>query len=232
MAAAKWSFISRAIAIPSGPGTRSGPGPLFESTCTVMPASSMDCRRRSPISGRSSSGLGPVGGWLSRPEAAPADCVLINALDESGDREMLFERDDTHHCSSQVCFTTIGCLHQRHHTPSSGARSPKATLVSTSGMSPPGHNGPRAASELGPLIPGITDMQRLLQHVDFVPQRTSCTQEIPSEFDHLVGAGKDCRRQLDAQRLGDAQVDPEIELGGTFERQVAWLCAFQNAIKL
>ena len=51
-------------------------------------------------------------------------------------------------------------------------------------------------------------------------------------FDHLVGAGKDYRRQLDAQRFCDPEVDPEIELGGTFERQVAWLCAFQNAIKL
>jgi hypothetical protein len=51
--------------------------------------------------------------------------VLINALDESGDREMFLERDDTHHCSFQVCFPTIGCLHQRHHTPSSGVRSPQ-----------------------------------------------------------------------------------------------------------
>jgi len=53
-----------------------------------------------------------------------------------------------------------------------------------------------------------------------------------NSFDHFVGAGEDCRRQLDAQRFGDAEVDPKIELGGPFERQVAWLCAFQNAIKL
>ena len=51
-------------------------------------------------------------------------------------------------------------------------------------------------------------------------------------LDHFVGAGEDGWRQLDAQRFGDAEVDPEIELGGTFERQVARLCAFQNAIKL
>ena len=44
------------------PGTRSGPGPLLESTCIVMPASSIDCRRRSPISGRSSIALGPLAG--------------------------------------------------------------------------------------------------------------------------------------------------------------------------
>src|SRR6266849_7836291 len=51
-------------------------------------------------------------------------------------------------------------------------------------------------------------------------------------LDHFVGAGEDGWRQLDAQRFGDAEVDPEIELGRTFERQVAWLCAFQDAIKL
>jgi hypothetical protein len=51
-------------------------------------------------------------------------------------------------------------------------------------------------------------------------------------LDHFVGAGEDYRGQLDAQRFGDAEVDPEIELGRTFERQLAWLCAFQNAIKL
>ena len=62
MAVARWSFISLAMATPSVPGTRSGPGPLFESTCTVMPASSIDFSRRSPISGRSSSGFGPFAG--------------------------------------------------------------------------------------------------------------------------------------------------------------------------
>ena len=61
MAIARWSFISRAMATPSGPGTRSGPGPVLESTCTEMPASSMDCRRSSPISGSASSGLEPSG---------------------------------------------------------------------------------------------------------------------------------------------------------------------------
>src|SRR5262245_36085357 len=43
--------------MPSAPGTRSAPTPLLESTCTVMPASSIDLNRRSPISGRSSIGL-------------------------------------------------------------------------------------------------------------------------------------------------------------------------------
>ena len=67
VAVARWSFMSRAMATPSGPGTRSGPGSLFESTCTVMPASSIDFSRRSPMSGRSSSGFGPfAGAFLGR----------------------------------------------------------------------------------------------------------------------------------------------------------------------
>jgi len=40
--------------------------------------------------------IGAAGGRFSRPKAAPADCVRINALDEIGDREMLFECDNTH----------------------------------------------------------------------------------------------------------------------------------------
>jgi hypothetical protein len=40
-------------------------------------------------------------------------------------------------------------------------------------------------------------------------------------FDHLVGPCESYWRQLDPQRLGDAEVDPEIELGGALERQLA-----------
>ena len=53
--------MARASATPSAPGTRSGPGPVLESTCTVMPAASIDLRRRSPISAASSVGFGPPG---------------------------------------------------------------------------------------------------------------------------------------------------------------------------
>ena len=46
----------------------------------------------------SPSALGSVVGGFLAPEAAPDNRVLINALDESRDREMLLEREDTHHC--------------------------------------------------------------------------------------------------------------------------------------
>lgn len=44
-------------------------------------------------------------------------------------------------------------------------------------------------------------------------------------LNHFVGAGDDGCGQVETQRLGDAEIDPEVELGGSFERQVAWLCA-------
>ena len=47
-----------------------GPGPLFDSTCTEIPASFIDLRRPSPISGSSSSGLGAFFGIVrgERPD--------------------------------------------------------------------------------------------------------------------------------------------------------------------
>jgi hypothetical protein len=44
--------------------------------------------------------------------------------------------------------------------------------------------------------------------------------------DHLVGARKGCRRRLDAQCFCDAEIDPAVELGRSFERQVVRLRAF------
>ena len=46
-----------------------------------------------------------------------------------------------------------------------------------------------------------------------------------SLFDHLVGAGEQHGRHLDAERLRGRQVDDEIELGRLLDRDVAWLCS-------
>ena len=102
--AAKWSLISRAMATPSAPGTRSGPGPVFESTCMVMPASSIDLRRRSPISGSSSIGFGrPAGGFLGRK---PRRLMTAGSMrpDQSRHGEMFFDGDDTHRRISSGLF--------------------------------------------------------------------------------------------------------------------------------
>src|SRR5207247_1665643 len=40
--------------------------------------------------------IGAVGGRLPRPVAAPADGAGIDALDQGRNREMFFERNDTH----------------------------------------------------------------------------------------------------------------------------------------
>ena len=42
-------------------------------------------------------------------------------------------------------------------------------------------------------------------------------------FDHLVGAGDECRRKLEAERLGGAQIDGEIELGRQLDRKICRL---------
>ena len=51
-------------------------------------------------------------------------------------------------------------------------------------------------------------MQRLLRHVRSVPKT-----EVATLFDHLVGTDEKCRRNVDAERLRDLEVDHEFRLG-------------------
>ena len=89
MAAARWSFISRAMATPSAPGTRSGPGPLFESTCTVMPASSIDLQALLADLGQKFERVGPPGVFLGRKPrrliapGSPARGILRRVADRA-----------------------------------------------------------------------------------------------------------------------------------------------------
>src|SRR4051794_18511700 len=55
---------------------------------------------------------------------------------------------------------------------------------------------------------------------------------LASLLDYLVGARDKRRGQFDAECLRDTEIDSEIELGGTLERQVAGFCALQHAIEL
>jgi hypothetical protein len=41
----------------------------------------------------------------------------------------------------------------------------------------------------------------------FVPQPDSCTARIQQLFDHLVGAGEQCRWQFEAKRLCGLEID-------------------------
>src|SRR5262245_42062395 len=49
-------------------------------------------------------------------------------------------------------------------------------------------------------------------------------------FDHLVGAGEQHRRHLNAERLGGRQIDDEIEFGWLLDRDISGLRSAQNLV--
>jgi len=51
-------------------------------------------------------------------------------------------------------------------------------------------------------------------------------------FDHLVGSGKKGRRYFGAQSFRGLGVDHQIVLAGRLHRQLAWLCASEDAINV
>jgi hypothetical protein len=51
-------------------------------------------------------------------------------------------------------------------------------------------------------------------------------------IDHLVGAARQCRRHLDAERLRRAQVDHKFNPGRLHDRQVGRFCALENAARI
>ena len=55
-----------------------------------------------------------------------------------------------------------------------------------------------------------------------VPQ--SRVMNCGGSFDHLVGAGEQCRRHVQANRLPHYQVNDEIELSRPLDRKVDALC--------
>src|SRR5262244_2268063 len=51
-------------------------------------------------------------------------------------------------------------------------------------------------------------------------------------FDHLVGAGEQRRRNVDAECSGGFQIDDQLVLGRRLHRQIGRLLALENAINV
>src|SRR5215471_11594203 len=55
--------------------------------------------------------------------------------------------------------------------------------------------------------------------------------ELASSLDHLVGAGEQSRRNVEAKRLCGRETDDEFHLGGKLDRQIGWLFALEYPVR-
>jgi hypothetical protein len=62
----------------------------------------------------------------------------------------------------------------------------------------------------------------------YAPQQTS--RPVIQLFDHLVGAGEQCRRHFESQRLGRLQVDHQFELGRRLNGKIPGIGALQDSV--
>ena len=53
-----------------------------------------------------------------------------------------------------------------------------------------------------------------------------------ASFDHLVGAGKQRRWDVDAERLGGLEINHQFEFGRQLDRQIGRFLAFEDAINV
>jgi len=53
-----------------------------------------------------------------------------------------------------------------------------------------------------------------------------------ASLDDLVGAGEQCRRNLEAKRFCGLEVDDELELGWLFDRHIGRLFALEDSVHI
>jgi hypothetical protein len=53
----------------------------------------------------------------------------------------------------------------------------------------------------------------------YLPLADSCAAKIPS-FDNIIGAGKQCRRHFETERLGGLEINEQLNFCGLLDRQI------------
>jgi hypothetical protein len=62
----------------------------------------------------------------------------------------------------------------------------------------------------------------------FIQQRTHAPRQTACLFDHVVGTGEQCWRDIEPKRLGSLEVDYQVELRGLFDGKV---CGASTCLK-